>query len=49
MKLGMEKCGVVIMERRKFAKGDGIKVTNGETVTEVDKEGCKYLEVQSNM
>lgn len=45
----MEKCGVAIMERGRLAKSDEIKVTNGETVTEVDKEGCKCLEVQSNM
>ena len=42
MEFGINKCGVVVLKRRKLCKSEGIKLINGQTIKEVDDEGYKY-------
>ena len=43
MEFGINKCGTATMKRRKLIKSNGIKLSNGETINEVDEKGYKYL------
>ena len=43
MQFGIKKCGVTIMKRGKLVKTEDIRLTNGESIKEVDDKGYKYL------
>ena len=43
MELGINKCGTATMKRGKLIKSNRIKLSNGETINEVDEKGYKYL------
>ena len=43
MEFGINKCGTATMKRGKLIKSNGIKLSNGEAINEVDEEGYKYL------
>ena len=43
MEFGINKCGTATMKRGKLIKSNGIKLSNGETINEVDEKGYKYL------
>ena len=38
MEFGVKKCGVVVLRRGKLCKSEVIKLINGQTIKEVDKE-----------
>ena len=43
MEFGINKCGTATMKREKLIKSNGIKLSSGETINEVDEKGYKYL------
>ena len=43
MEFGLKKCGVVILNKGKLAKFDGIHLPNQEIIKEVDENGYTYL------
>ena len=43
MELGLKKCGVVILQKGKLVKFDGIHLPNQEIMKEVDQNGYTYL------
>ena len=43
MQFGIKKCGVLIMERGKVIRTDGIRLPNGQDMKDIDKAGCTYL------
>ena len=43
MQFGLEKCGILVLERGKVIKSDGIELPNGERMREIDLDGYKYL------
>ena len=43
MEFGIKKCGTVTMKRGKLIKSNGIQLSSGETINEVDEKGYKYL------
>ena len=43
MELGLKKCGVVILQKGKLVKFDGIHLPNQELMKEVDENGYTYL------
>ena len=43
MEFGMKKCGNLTMRRGKVVRCKGIKLSNGEVMKEVEKEGYTYL------
>ena len=43
MKFGLKKCGVVILNKGKLVKFDGIHLPNQEIMKEVDENGYTYL------
>ena len=43
MQFGIKKCGVTIIKRGKLVKSEDLRLTNGESIKEVDDEGYKYL------
>ena len=43
MEFGIKKCGVVTMKRGNLIKCNEIKLSNGDTIKEVDDESYKYL------
>ena len=43
MDFGMKKCGILNMKRGKVVRYERIKLTNGEIMKEVEKEGYTYL------
>ena len=43
MELGLKKCGVVILQKGKLVKFDGIHLPNQEIMKEVDENGYTYL------
>ena len=43
MEFGTKKCGPATMKQRKLIKSNGIRLSNGETINEVDEKGYKYL------
>jgi len=45
MGFGLKKCGVLIMNRGKIARCEGIVLPSGEVMKEVDEEGYTYLGV----
>ena len=46
MEFGIEKCGMLVMKKGKYAKSDGIKLPNEKEIQEIDLEkGYKYLGV----
>ena len=46
MEFGIEKCGILVMKKGKYAKSDGIKLPNENEIQEIDLEkGYKYLGV----
>ena len=45
MEFGVKKCGVVVLKRGNLCESEGIKLINGQTIKEVDDEGCKNLTI----
>ena len=46
MEFGIEKCGILVMKKGKYAKSDGIKLPNEKEIQEIDLEkGYKYVGV----
>ena len=43
MQFGVEKCGIIVMNRGKMVTSEVIRLANNESVKEVDDEGYKYL------
>ena len=43
MKFGTEKCGGIIMNRRKVKSTGMIELPSGEKIREREEDGCKYL------
>ena len=43
MKFGIKKCGVIIMNRGKVKSTDGIELTGGEKIRDIEEGGYKYL------
>ena len=43
MAFGMKKCGILIIQRGKVVRCEGIKLPNCEVIKEVEKEGYTYL------
>ena len=46
MEFGIEKCGILLMKKGKYAKSDGVKLPNEKEIQEIDLEkGYKFLGV----
>ena len=46
MEFGIEKCGILVMKKGKYAKSNSVKLPNEKEIQEIDLEkGYKYLEV----
>ena len=45
MKLGIDKCAVLELERGRLVRNKGIESPDRESMKEVDQEGYKYLGV----
>ena len=43
MEFGIKKCGVACVKRGKLSKAEGLRPLSGKMITEVNKEGCRYL------
>ena len=43
MEFGMKKCGILIIQRGKRVRCEGIKLPNCEVIKEVEIEGYTYL------
>ena len=43
MELGIKKCGVLVLKRGKTVKMEGIVLTDGQVVKEIDESEFKYL------
>ena len=43
MKVGIKKCGAIIMNRRKVKSTDGIELPSREKIREIEEGGYKYL------
>ena len=43
IELGIKKCGVITMDRRKVKSTDGIELPSSEKITEIEEDGYKYL------
>ena len=43
MKFGIKKCCVIIMNRGKVKSTDGIELTGGEKIRDIEEGGYKYL------
>ena len=43
MQFGMKKCGVLITERGKVIRTDGIRLPDGQHMTDIDETGYTYL------
>ena len=43
MSFGVQKCGVVIMNRGKVVNSDDVQLSNGETIKIVCEEGYNYF------
>ena len=43
IELGIKKCGVITMDRRKVKSTDGIELSSSEKITEIEEDGYKYL------
>ena len=43
IEFGMKKCRILAMKRGKVVRCEGIKLSNGEVMKEVEKEGYTYL------
>ena len=43
MELGLSKCGVLVLKKGKIVKLNGIALSNGQLMKEIDEHGYKYL------
>ena len=43
MQFGIKKCGVLVMERGKVIRTDGIRLSNGQDMKDIDETGYTYL------
>ena len=43
MEFGIRNCGIILLKRGKIVRSQGIQLPNGETMKEVEQEGCTYL------
>ena len=43
MEFGIKKCGAIIMNRGKVKSTDGIKLTSGEKIIQIEEDEFKYL------
>ena len=45
MQFGIKKCGVLIMERGKVIRTDGIRLPDGQHIKDIDEIGFAYLAI----
>ena len=45
MEFGIDKCGLIVMQRGKVIKTEGIQLPDGSTIKDIEEEGYKYLGV----
>ena len=45
LKFGIDKCGVLVMKRRKLVQCYGIELGNAEKISQIGEKGCKHLRV----
>ena len=43
IKLGIKKCGLLVLKRVKVVPSEGVEMPDGEKIKEVEKNGFKYL------
>ena len=43
MQFGIKKCGVLIMEREKVIRTDGVRRSDGQDMKDMDGDGYTYL------
>ena len=43
MEIGIKKCGILVMKRRRATSTEGIELPSGDIINDVEKEGYKYL------
>ena len=43
MESGLPKCGVLIMKRGKVVKSEGISMSDGKMMKNIEESGYKYL------
>ena len=43
MESGTKKCGVLVLQRGKVVKSEGVEMSDGERIKKVEKNGYKYL------
>ena len=43
MQFGIKKCGVLIMEREKVIRTDGVRRPDGQDMKDMDGDGYTYL------
>ena len=43
MEFGLPKCGVLIMKRGKVVKSEGISMSDGKMMKNIEESGYKYL------
>ena len=48
MEFGIKKCGVIIKNRRKVKSTDGIELSKGEKIREIEEDGYKHLKILEN-
>ena len=48
MEFGIKKCGVIIKNRRKVKSTDGIELSRGEKIREIEEDGYKHLKILEN-
>ena len=42
MEFGIKKCGVLVLKRGKIVSSEGVEMSDGEIIKEVEKNGYKY-------
>ena len=45
MQFGLKKCGVLIMEREKVIRTDGIRLPNEQDMKDIDETGYTYVRI----
>ena len=45
MEFGLPKCGVLIMKRGKVVKSEGISMSDGKMMKNIEKGGYSYLRI----
>ena len=43
MESGLQKCGVLVLKRRKMVRCEGLELSSGKIINEVERGGYRYL------